>query len=157
VPSSVAVQDAKGNKKRQKWHPKWVADTADYDNDDDKKTGSSDMECIATTARSGKLQARPLTGHFERLLEGVCSNQAYPIKHKLNDYKMMKNFMTSGSLTRDKEPEEDPGRSDAMPFPREDAFMTVDDGRPPSERHRVSNLSPRTPTHCGWGPGNAGV
>jgi hypothetical protein len=36
----------------------------------------------------------------------------YPINHKLKDYIMMKNFMTSGSLTWEKEPEEHPGGRD---------------------------------------------
>jgi hypothetical protein len=38
--------------------------------------------------------------------------------------------MTSGSLTRDKEPEEHPGRRDMTPFPGEDAVMMVSDGCP---------------------------
>jgi hypothetical protein len=38
--------------------------------------------------------------------------------------------MTSGSLTRDKEPEEALGGSDAMPFLGEDAVVTVYDGWP---------------------------
>jgi hypothetical protein len=38
--------------------------------------------------------------HFEKLLEEICSNHAYPIKHKLRDYNMMKNFIASGSLAR---------------------------------------------------------
>jgi hypothetical protein len=42
----------------------------------------------------------------------------------------MKNFMTSGSLTRDREPKEDLGGRGATPFPREDAVMMVYDGRP---------------------------
>jgi hypothetical protein len=43
---------------------------------------------------------------------------------------MMKNFMTSGSLIRDKEPKGDPGGKGVMPFPREEAVMTVYDGLP---------------------------
>jgi hypothetical protein len=57
--------------------------------------------------------------HFERLLKEDCPNHMYPVKHKLKDCGMMKNFMTSGSLTQDKLPEEDPGGSDAMSFPGE--------------------------------------
>jgi hypothetical protein len=41
---------------------------------------------------------------------------------------MMKNFMISGSLGPNMELEEDPDGRDAMPFPREDAVMTVYDG-----------------------------
>jgi hypothetical protein len=56
---------------------------------------------------------------------------------------MMKNFIISGSLTLGMELDEDPGGSDTMPFPREDAIMMVYDA-PPLGRHRMSNLSPRT-------------
>jgi hypothetical protein len=36
---------------------------------------------------------------------------------------MMKNFMTSGSLTQHREPEEDPGGRNVMPFPGEAVVM----------------------------------
>jgi hypothetical protein len=110
---------------------------ADYEDDDNKKVGDFDMECVMTVARSGKRQERPLTEHFERLLEEACSNHAYPIKHKLKDCSMMKNFMTS--FTRDREPKEDP----------EDVIMMVYNGHPHPVRHHMSNLSPGTPIHCG--------
>lgn len=51
-----------------------------------------------------------------------------PVKHKLKDCNMMKNFMTSGSLTRGRELEEDLGRSNTMPFPRKGIVMMVYDG-----------------------------
>jgi hypothetical protein len=102
--------------------------------------------CVATTARSSKLQTRPPTDHFERLLEEACPNHVYPIKHKLKDCDMMKNFMISGSLTQVIELDEDSGGSDTMPFPGEDAVTTVYDGRPPPGRHHMSNLSPTTLT-----------
>jgi hypothetical protein len=69
---------------------------------------------------------------------------------------MMKNFMTSGSHARDKEFEEDPGGRDVMPFPEEDVVMKVYDGYPPSGRHHMSTLSPRTLSRYGWGPGDTG-
>jgi hypothetical protein len=86
------------------------------------------MERITTVGRSIKRHVRPLIDHFERLLEEAYLNQAYPIKYKLRDYGMMKNFMVTRSLTRDMEPEEDPGGRDAMPLPDEDAVLTVYDG-----------------------------
>jgi hypothetical protein len=52
------------------------------------------------------------------------------MKHKLKDYGMMKNFIISGFLTRDMEPEEDLGRRYVMPFPEEDAVMTLYNGHP---------------------------
>jgi hypothetical protein len=67
-------------------------------------------------------------GYRERLLEGAYPNHIYSIKHKLKDCDLTKNFITSRSLTQGGELEEDPGGSDVMPFPREDAIMMVYDG-----------------------------
>jgi hypothetical protein len=143
APSNVAIQgakkDTKGGKKRQNWRPQWVTDAVDYNDNNNNKVNNSGMECVATTGRSVKHQTQPLTDHFERLLEEACPNHAYPIKHNLKDYDMMKNFMISGFLTRDKEPDEDPSKRDTLPFPREDAAMTVYDGHLPLERRRMSN------------------
>jgi hypothetical protein len=47
---------------------------------------------------SGKCQAQPPTDHFEKLMEETCLNHTYPVKHKLRDYDMIKNLMTSGSV-----------------------------------------------------------
>jgi hypothetical protein len=53
---------------------------------------------------------------------------------------------------------EDPGGRDMTPFPWEDAVMPFYDGHPPPPgRRRVSNLSPATPTRCGWGHEDIGV
>jgi hypothetical protein len=104
--------------------------TTIFDVDDDKQADSSNMERVTITVCSVKHQARPSIENFERLLKGACPNDVYPIKHKLKDYGMMKSFNISESLTRDIEPEDDPGRSDMMPFSMEDAVMTIYDGCP---------------------------
>jgi hypothetical protein len=57
------------------------------------------MGHILTTACSDKCPVRPSMDHFKRRLEESYPNQAYPIRHKLKDYDMMRSFMTSGSLT----------------------------------------------------------
>jgi hypothetical protein len=44
---------------------------------------------------------------------------------------MMKNFITSGTLTKGKEHEGDPGGNGMTPFPREKVFLTIHDGHPP--------------------------
>jgi hypothetical protein len=82
--------------------------------------------------------------HFQRLLEEAYLNHAYLIKHKLKDCDMIKKFMTSGSLTRDKETEEDLGGRGITPFLREHVVMTVYDGCPTSGLRCMSNLSPGT-------------
>jgi hypothetical protein len=64
---------------------------------------------------------------------------------------MMKNFMASGLITRGMELDEVLDEGDMMPFLKEDMSMMIYDGRPSPRMHRVSNLSPGTPAHCGWG------
>jgi hypothetical protein len=125
---------------------------ADYDDHDNKKADDSDMGCVATAACSGRRQAWQATDHFERLLEEACPNHTYQIKHKLKDYDMMKNFMTSVSLTRGR-----PEQILPMPFLREVAVTTVYDGRPPPGRHRMSILSLRTCLTTVGDPGHRGL
>jgi hypothetical protein len=50
-----------------------------------------------------------------------------------------------------------PNEGDTTPFPREDAVMTIYDGRPSSGMRHVSNPSLGTLARCGWGRGNAGM
>jgi hypothetical protein len=64
---------------------------------------------------------------------------------------MMKNFMALGSFTQGMELNEVPNEGDMMPFPREDAVMTIYDGPPSPGVRLLSNPSPGTPAHCGWG------
>jgi hypothetical protein len=66
---------------------------------------------------------------------------------------MMTYFMASGSLARGMEVDEVPDEGDTMPFPGEDAVMTIYDGCPLSGMRCVSNPSLGTPTHNGWGVG----
>jgi hypothetical protein len=47
----------------------------------------------------------------------ACPNHVYPIKHKLADYDIMKNFMVSGSFTQGMELDEVLDDGDVMPFP----------------------------------------
>jgi hypothetical protein len=63
--------------------------------------------------------------HLEKNLEKTWPNYAYPIKHKLRDCDMMKNFMASRSLTRGMELDEVPNKVNAAPFPREDVVMMI--------------------------------
>jgi hypothetical protein len=68
------------------------------------------MEYVAAAERSVKCKAQSPIDNFEKLVEAACPDHAYPIKHKLKNCDMVRNFMTSRSLTRGKEPEEDQGR-----------------------------------------------
>jgi hypothetical protein len=124
---------------------------ANCDGGNNGDVGSSGVVCVMTAAGNGKHQARLPTDHIERLLEEACPNHPYPIKHKLRDCITLKNFMVSGSLTRGMGLNKVLGESDATPFLGEDTIMMIYDGA----LCHMSNLSLGTPTHCGWGHGNA--
>jgi hypothetical protein len=109
------------------------------------------------TIGSGKHQVWPPIDHFEKLLEETCPNRTYPIKHKLRDCGMMKNFMVSGSLAQGMVVNEVPDEGDMMPFLREDVVMMIYDGRPSPGMRRVSNTCLGTLAHCGWGCRNMGM
>jgi hypothetical protein len=58
---------------------------------------------------------------------------------------MMKNFMTSRSITQGMEVNEVPDEGDAMPFPGEDMVMMIYDGCPSLGVRHMSNSSPGSP------------
>jgi hypothetical protein len=99
----------------------------------------------------------PPTDHFEKLLDETCPNHTYPIKHKLGDCGMMKNFMVSGSLAQGMGVDGVPDKGDMTPFLGEYMVMTIYDGRPSSGMRYVSNTSLGTLARCGWGCRNAGT
>jgi hypothetical protein len=105
---------------------------------------------ISTVACRDKREVRPPTDHVKRLLEEAYANHAYPVKHKLRDYGMLRSFMTSRSLTWGAELIKGSDRSDTTPFPEEN---TVYEGCPLSGRRHMTSLSPRAPTRCGLGHG----
>jgi hypothetical protein len=113
------------------------------------------MVCVVAATGSGKSQARPPTYHFEKLLEETCSNHAFPVKLKLRDYDMMKNFMASRSIVRGMEVDEVPNEGNTTSFLKEDVVMINHDGRPSPGMRRTSNPSLGTPARCSWGCRNA--
>jgi hypothetical protein len=116
-----------------------------------KKAGSSDVVRALAIACSGKRQAQSPMVHFEKLLEETCPNHAYPVKHKLRDYGMMKNFMASRSLTRGTKVNEVLDEGYTMRFLEEDATMMIHNGCSSPGMCLMSNLSLGTPTRCSWG------
>jgi hypothetical protein len=98
-------------------------------------------------AGNNKLQARLPTAHFEKLLEELCPNHAYAVKHKLRDYSLMKSFMATRSLPRGTEVIEAPIEDHTMPFPGEDVVMTVFERSSPLEKHRALDPSKGAPSH----------
>jgi hypothetical protein len=85
----------------------------------------SDEGYVIAIERNPKCRARQPKDHFKNLLEAAYPNHTYPIKHKIKEYAMMKNFMTSGVLTRGKKPEGDPGGKGTTPFPKEEAVIMI--------------------------------
>jgi hypothetical protein len=86
--------------------------------DDDKEAGDSDEEYVTATERDLKHQAHQLKDHFEKLLKVNYLNHSYPVKHKLKDCTMMKNFMTSGALSGAGSPRETRAARTRHPFLR---------------------------------------
>jgi hypothetical protein len=151
-------RSAKGSKKGQKWLPKSVTITTYCDDDDDKEADGSDEEHVTTAERDLKPQAWQSTDHFEKLLEATYPNHAYPIKHKLKECSMMKNYMTTGALAVGKKLEGDPGGKAATPFPGEEVAMSICGGPDPHESWcklkltswAVHAMSSATPEYLRW-------
>jgi hypothetical protein len=71
---------------------------------DDEKANNSDAEYVVAAEHDFMRQMRQPKDHFEKLLEATCPNHSYPVKHKLKDCTMMKNFMTSGAFSKGRKP-----------------------------------------------------
>ena len=59
---------------------------------------------------------KPMEGtpnHFEKLLEGLCPNHAFPVKHLYKDCSLMRQFLSGGSNKG--EHKKDPDLSMTMP------------------------------------------
>ena len=51
----------------------------------------------AADHKGGRKPTEGTPDHFEKLLEGLCLNHAFPIKHLCKDYVLMKWFLSEGS------------------------------------------------------------
>jgi hypothetical protein len=79
--------------------------TTSYDEGcNDKVADDSDKEIVAIAKCDFKRQARHQADHFEKLLEATCPNHAYPVRHKLKECTMMKNYVTMRTFTKGKKP-----------------------------------------------------
>jgi hypothetical protein len=108
------------------------------DDNNDKATDSSDEEQVTVIEHDFKHQMRQSSNHFEKLLEMTCPNHAYPVRHKLKECTMMKNYMNLGALAKGKKHEGDLGGKATAPFPREEAVMSIYDRHVPHEsRHKL--------------------
>jgi hypothetical protein len=93
-----------------------------------------------------------------KLLEVTCPNHAYPVRNKLKECTMMKNFMASRALSMGKKPEGEPGGKAVTPFPGEEVVMSIYGGPVPHESRRklkltsreVNTVNPATPEYLRW-------
>jgi hypothetical protein len=124
-----AQRSTKGSRRVPKRCPQWVIVTTSCDEDDN----NSDKEHVAMAERSFKHQALQPVDHFEKILKATSQNHAYPIKDKLKEWSIMKNYKTIGALTKNKKIEGGPSGKVATPFPGEEAVMTIYGGPVPHE------------------------
>jgi hypothetical protein len=100
VPAKGEVKSPKkGTKVGKKGQKRWPHHLAIVASDGSGRAEADDSgEGFVVTAECDfKLWARPLKDHFKKLLEVACPHHPYPIKHKLNDFTMIKRFTTSGA------------------------------------------------------------
>jgi hypothetical protein len=120
----------KSDKKGPRWRAQQVVVTASCGEDNiGKDVSDSDEELIAADKRDFKHQAWLSVDHLKKLLQATCHNHTYPIKHKLKECTMIKNYMTTGNLARSKNPEGD-STGKAVAPPEEKAVMSIY-GAPP--------------------------
>jgi hypothetical protein len=81
--------------------------------------------CIAAAKRNFKCLTWSPKDHFEILLKATCQHHSYHVKHKLKDYTMMKNFMTSRAFSKGSKPGGDIGGKSAPPIPDEAEVVTI--------------------------------
>ena len=62
-----------------------------------KKQRRGDSLMAAVDRKGGWKPIEGTPNHFENLLEGPCPNHAFPVKHLLKDYSLMRQFLSRGS------------------------------------------------------------
>jgi hypothetical protein len=91
-------------------------------------------------------QAWQPANHFEKLFEATCPNHTYPVRQKLKECTMMKNYMTSGTFARGKKPKDDSTGKVVAPSLKRRWSCPFMVGRPPTSLDASSNLPVNQPT-----------
>ena len=73
----------------------------------------------AANRKGGRKPTEGTPNHFEKLLEGLCLNHAFPVKHLLKDCSLMRQFLSRGS---------NKGEQGKDPTPTMDDTEAKDDG-----------------------------
>jgi hypothetical protein len=125
VVTHCTQEGVKGGGKRHRQHLQGTTTMTIHDDDHNWEAGSSSVRRTLADMHIVKCPAMPPIDHFKRLLEEACPNHAYPIRHNLKDYGMMRGFRTSGSLTWGTELNKEPDGSDTTLFPEENINMMI--------------------------------
>ena len=67
----------------------------------------------AADRKGGRKPTKGTLNHFKKLLEGPCPNYAFPVKHLLMDYSLMRRFLSRGSNKGQQGKEPAPTTNDA--------------------------------------------
>ena len=89
-----------------------------------KKQQHEDSLVAAADRKGGQNPTEGTPNHFEKLLEGSCPNHAFPIKHLLKDYGLMRKFLSGSSNKGEQGKEPAPTADDAEE--KDDDFQTPD-------------------------------
>ena len=75
---------------------------------------------------------KPMEGtpkHFKKMLKGLCLNHAFPVKHLLKDYSLMRQFLSGGSNKgehgKDPYPTMDDAEGKDGGFPTPDGYLMI--------------------------------
>ena len=78
-----------------------------------KKQWCEDSLVAAADRKGGRKPEEGTPNHFKKLLEGSCPNHAFPIKHLLKDYGLMRRFLSGGSNKGEKGKDPPPAADNA--------------------------------------------
>ena len=67
----------------------------------------------ATDRKGGRKPTEGTPNHFKKMLEGLCSNHAFPVKHPLKDCSLMRKFLSGSSNKGEQGKEPAPTTDDA--------------------------------------------
>ena len=87
-----------------------------------KKQRRDNSLVAAADRKGGQKPTEGTPNHFEKMLEGPCPNHAFPIKHLLKDYSLMRKFLSGGSNKGEQGKEAAPATNDVEE--KDDAFPT---------------------------------
>ena len=86
-----------------------------------KKQQREDLLVAAADRKGGQNPTEGTLNHFKKMLEGLCLNHAFPVKHLLKDCGLMWKFL-AGSASK--------GEQGKEPAPTADDVEEKDDGFP---------------------------